>query len=122
MAQEGTTIEREVGGENQRWYLARLLPYRASEQKIDGTVLTFIDISKGRAAWNAVTTAAPGSALVFGRESVGLPDALLEAHAAHVYGIPTIGAVRSLNLASAASIVVYEALRQLGAWDATFNA
>ncbi|EKT4467716.1 PAS domain-containing protein [Pseudomonas putida] len=49
VAQGETTIEREVGGENQRWYLARLLPYRASEQKIDGTVLTFIDISKGRA-------------------------------------------------------------------------
>lgn len=50
VAQGETTIEREVGGENQRWYLARLLPYRSSEQKIDGTVLTFIDISKGRAA------------------------------------------------------------------------
>ncbi|AIR91019.1 CheR family methyltransferase [Pseudomonas cremoricolorata] len=44
------TIEREVGGRNQRWYLARLLPYRSSEQHIDGTVLTFIDISQSRAA------------------------------------------------------------------------
>ncbi|MFJ4386231.1 CheR family methyltransferase [Pseudomonas sp. NPDC089408] len=43
-------IEREVGGQDQHWYLARLLPYRSSEQKIDGTVLTFIDISKSRAA------------------------------------------------------------------------
>jgi tRNA(Leu) C34 or U34 (ribose-2'-O)-methylase TrmL len=31
-----------------------------------------------------------------------------------VYGIPTSGAVRSLNLASAAAIVLYEALRQVG--------
>ncbi len=58
---------------------------------------------------------APGDALVFGRESVGLPRELLEAHAGEVYGIPTLGAVRSLNLASAAAVVVYEALRQTGA-------
>jgi tRNA (cytidine/uridine-2'-O-)-methyltransferase len=57
----------------------------------------------------------PGDALVFGRESVGLPRALLEAHPGEVYGIPTLGAVRSLNLASAVAVVVYEALRQVGA-------
>lgn len=43
-------IEREVSGNNQRWYIARLLPYRSSEDHIDGTVLTFIDITKRRAA------------------------------------------------------------------------
>jgi tRNA (cytidine/uridine-2'-O-)-methyltransferase len=57
----------------------------------------------------------PGDALVFGRESVGLPDDLLEERAAAVYGIPTLGPVRSLNLANAVSIVLYEALRQAGA-------
>ncbi|CAN7440821.1 CheR family methyltransferase [Pseudomonas umsongensis] len=43
-------IEREVSSNDQRWYIARLLPYRSSEDHIDGTVLTFIDISKRRAA------------------------------------------------------------------------
>ncbi len=43
-------IEREIGGQDHHGYLARLLPYRSSEQKIDGAVLTFIDISKSRAA------------------------------------------------------------------------
>jgi tRNA (cytidine/uridine-2'-O-)-methyltransferase len=57
---------------------------------------------------------APGDALVFGKESTGLDPALLEEHAGDVFGIPTIGAVRSLNLANAASIVLYEALRQTG--------
>jgi tRNA (cytidine/uridine-2'-O-)-methyltransferase len=56
-----------------------------------------------------------GDALVFGKESVGLPDALLEARADSVVGIPTLGEVRSLNLANAISIVLYEALRQVGA-------
>ncbi len=58
---------------------------------------------------------APGDALVFGRESVGLPDELLADHPDDVIGIPTLGAVRSLNVANAASIVLYEALRQVGA-------
>lgn len=59
----------------------------------------------------------PGDALVFGKESTGLPRALLDRYPEHVYGIPTAGAVRSLNLASAAAIVLYEALRQLGGLD-----
>jgi tRNA (cytidine/uridine-2'-O-)-methyltransferase len=62
----------------------------------------------------------PGDALLFGRESVGLPDDLLAEHRASVYGIPTLGPVRSLNLANAVSIVLYEALRQVGALDSTF--
>lgn len=53
-------------------------------------------------------------ALVFGGESRGLPDDLRTA-LAPLYRIPMSGeGVRSLNLASAASIVVYEGLRQLG--------
>jgi tRNA (cytidine/uridine-2'-O-)-methyltransferase len=57
---------------------------------------------------------APGDALVFGKESSGLPRELLDKHRGEVFGIPTAGAVRSLNLASAAAIVVYEALRRSG--------
>ena len=60
---------------------------------------------------------APGDALVFGRESVGLPEAILDAHADRHVGIATLGAVRSLNLANAAGIALYEALRQCGALD-----
>lgn len=56
----------------------------------------------------------PGDALVFGRETTGLPAELLEAHADAVFGIPTSGAVRSLNLSNAVAIVLYEALRRSG--------
>jgi tRNA (cytidine/uridine-2'-O-)-methyltransferase len=59
----------------------------------------------------------PGDALVFGKESVGLPPALLAAHEQELVGIPTLGAVRSLNLANAVSIALYEALRQVGELD-----
>lgn len=59
----------------------------------------------------------PGDALVFGKESVGLPEALLAQHTEELVGIPTLGPVRSLNLANAVSIALYEALRQLGELD-----
>ena len=59
----------------------------------------------------------PGDALVFGKESTGLDQALLDRFPADVFGIPTIGAVRSLNLANAVSIVLYEALRCAGVLD-----
>ncbi len=62
---------------------------------------------------------AAGDALVFGKESVGLPPDLLDRFVDRQRGIPTLGAVRSLNLANAASVAVYEALRQLGALDAS---
>lgn len=40
------TIERTVQHRDGRWYLARLLPYRTVEDRIDGVVLTFVDITE----------------------------------------------------------------------------
>ncbi|HTY55457.1 MAG TPA: CheR family methyltransferase, partial [Candidatus Binataceae bacterium] len=37
--------EREVKSSDGRWYLARLVPYRTIEDKIDGVVLNFVDIT-----------------------------------------------------------------------------
>ncbi|MBI9020126.1 MAG: tRNA (cytidine(34)-2'-O)-methyltransferase [Verrucomicrobia bacterium] len=55
----------------------------------------------------------PGDCLIFGSESRGLPLELLEANPDDVYNIPIqLEHVRSLNLANAAAIVLYEALRQ----------
>jgi tRNA (cytidine/uridine-2'-O-)-methyltransferase len=64
---------------------------------------------------------APGDALVFGRESVGLSEDLLARFPDRVTGIPTLGAVRSLNLANAVGIAVYEALREIGALSVTYS-
>jgi tRNA (cytidine/uridine-2'-O-)-methyltransferase len=60
---------------------------------------------------------APGDALVFGCESTGLPDELLGSYRTQCFSLPTVGAVRSLNLSNAVSIAAYEAVRQLGAFD-----
>jgi tRNA (cytidine/uridine-2'-O-)-methyltransferase len=56
----------------------------------------------------------PGDALVFGRESTGLPRDLLQTHDDRCWGIPTSGAVRSLNLSNSVAIVLFEALRKNG--------
>lgn len=57
----------------------------------------------------------PGDVLMFGRESVGLPEDVK--HDGHVTGrvrLPMLPSLRSLNLANSASIAVYEAWRQNG--------
>src|SRR5690348_9686136 len=43
-------IEREVRSGDGRWYAVRVLPYRTGENRIDGAVLTFIDITGLRRA------------------------------------------------------------------------
>ena len=53
----------------------------------------------------------PGDFLVFGRETKGLPDRLLEANSDRLLTIPMHG-TRSLNLATAVAIVLFEAVRQ----------
>lgn len=53
--------------------------------------------------------------LVFGRETRGLPQQILDANPERALRIPMMGGgVRSLNLSNAVSIALYEALRQLG--------
>jgi tRNA (cytidine/uridine-2'-O-)-methyltransferase len=59
----------------------------------------------------------PGDCLLFGNESHGLPATVRERYAHRTFGIPMPGTgVRSLNLATSAGIVLYEALRQLHHW------
>jgi tRNA (cytidine/uridine-2'-O-)-methyltransferase len=58
----------------------------------------------------------PGDFLVFGRESRGLPEALLEEFAGQSLTIPMPGRTRSLNLANSVAIALYEGLRQVEHW------
>jgi len=58
---------------------------------------------------------APGDFLVFGSETKGLGEEFLRTRMERTYRIPIFEpGVRSLNLANAVSIVLYEALRQTG--------
>jgi tRNA (cytidine/uridine-2'-O-)-methyltransferase len=61
---------------------------------------------------------APGDQLVFGCETRGLPASILDGNEDATWVIPIFSDhVRSLNLSNAASIVLYEGLRQLGRLD-----
>lgn len=62
-----------------------------------------------------------GDALLFGKESVGLADEVVARFAKTAVGIPTLGAVRSLNIANAVSIGLFEALRVTGSLAETFT-
>jgi tRNA (cytidine/uridine-2'-O-)-methyltransferase len=53
------------------------------------------------------------SVLVFGNETQGMPERIREKHPEQLFRIPMGAAVRSLNLATAVGIVLYEAVRQL---------
>jgi len=55
----------------------------------------------------------PGDFLVFGRETKGLPEPLLEANRESLLTIPMTAKTRSLNLATAVAIVLFEGMRQV---------
>ncbi len=64
-----------------------------------------------RAYWEAEFR--PGDWLVFGRETRGLPASLLKEYPQECLTIPMMPGARSLNLATAAGLVLYEAVRQV---------
>ncbi len=63
-----------------------------------------------RLVWEA--TFREGDVLLFGSESRGLPASILQENPAHNLKLPMSDLVRSLNLASTANTVAYEAVRQ----------
>ncbi len=81
----------------------------------------FTDKHPGAKIWMATTKArhiytdvsyAPEDFIMFGRESAGIPEEILAENEAACIRIPMREQIRSLNLANAVSIVLYEALRQ----------
>jgi tRNA (cytidine/uridine-2'-O-)-methyltransferase len=69
----------------------------------------FVTTKTKRAYWDVKFR--PGDFLVFGRETKGLPEPVLSANAEDCITIPMHG-TRSLNLATAVAIVLFEAVRQ----------
>ena len=58
-----------------------------------------------------------GTYLVFGRESVGLPEELVRANLERSVRIPMIESVRCLNLSNSVAVAAYEVFRQNGFSD-----
>jgi len=56
----------------------------------------------------------PDSFLVFGKETRGLPQQILEGYPGIQIRVPMVSEARSLNLSNSVAVVLYEALRQQG--------
>ena len=77
--------------------------------KQSGARYFFVTTKAKRAYWDLQFR--PGDFLVFGRETKGLPESLLAENEPWCITIPMEG-TRSLNLATAVGIVLFEAVRQ----------
>jgi tRNA (cytidine/uridine-2'-O-)-methyltransferase len=100
------------------WPAVQIVRHAALEDFLEAVVpgRLFCFSAHAQALYTSATYQA-GDALVFGSESRGLPASLLEENSARTLTIPLLtDKVRSLNLATAVGIVLYEALRQLHRW------
>jgi tRNA (cytidine/uridine-2'-O-)-methyltransferase len=77
----------------------------------EGARFFYLTTKSPQAYWDARFER--GDFLVFGRETKGLPEALLDANPEWCLTIPMPGSTRSLNLATAVGIVLYEGVRQV---------
>jgi tRNA (cytidine/uridine-2'-O-)-methyltransferase len=97
--------------------ITRHLVFEEIEDQNRGSGFLFLSARADRSFFEAALK--PGDFLVLGPESSGLTKQFLS-HSdrrEHTFRIPMPGNTRSLNLSTAAGIVVYEALRRLGALD-----
>lgn len=73
----------------------------------------YVEVQGKKLHWEANFTRSQELYLVFGPETRGVPEALMKSHPDQVLRIPMRG-TRSLNLATAVAITLYEAVRQRG--------
>ena len=81
-------------------------------ERLAGKPFWYFTKTSRRVVWNALFS--PGDVLVFGSETRGLPQSILNEEPSRNLGFPMREEVRSLNLASTATAAIYEAVRQFG--------
>jgi len=97
------------------WEKVKLSRHESWEKFLEtlpaGAALFFFSTKGEKTLWNA--SFPEGAYLVFGKETAGFPKKFYETYRERMYRIPQeADAIRSLNLSTAAGIVLYEALRQ----------
>ena len=131
-------IGRTCVATNSRLHLIEPLGFKLNEKmlkragldywdKLDVTVYSdyqdFLDKNPGAKIYMATTKAhkvytepeyEPDCYIMFGKESAGIPEEILLDNQENCVRIPMLGDIRSLNLSTSVSIVLYEALRQNG--------
>lgn len=95
------------------WYMVEISYYDSIQEFFDKNknIDIFYLTTKAKRSYNTVSFS-NNCALVFGKETKGLPESLLLANPERCIRIPMFNEARSLNLSNAVSIVAYEALRQ----------
>lgn len=79
-----------------------------------GAPMVIVEEKAGRTIYDHAFE--PGTYILFGKETTGIPDWAMNRYAGQTLRIPMYDArVRSLNLSNSVSITMYEAIRQLGA-------
>lgn len=58
------TSEREIPAEGKRWYLRRITPYRTTDNRIDGVVVTFVDITRRKTSEESLLRMAEQDAFI----------------------------------------------------------
>lgn len=96
----------------ERVRLSRHVNYADFRAAAGARTVWMLSTRGGRGLWDA--RFGPDDVLLFGPESRGLPDALLDADPDRALRIPMLSSERSLNLATAVGVALYEALRQTG--------
>lgn len=98
------------------WYLTDIRYYDSLEELMDkyytGNNFYFLSTKAKRVYSDA--SFKDGDFIVFGKETRGLPEPLLEKHYDESLRIPMVADARSLNLGNSVALTVYEALRQNG--------
>ncbi len=97
------------------WQHLEVLYYDSSKDffsKNANETMVFLSSHGTQSHWDINYT--ENTFLVFGKESVGLPDYIKETYKNQLFKIPLYSEkIRSLNLANAVAIIAYEGLRQL---------
>lgn len=95
--------EKEVRSEDGRWYVRRILPYRTLDNRIDGVVITFVDVTERK---STAADVAHKHAKVIEKSADFLHNreahlaAILETAADAIITIDAQGAIQSVNAAS----------------------
>lgn len=97
------------------WHLLDIHIHKNLEEFINSVNPTrlYLATTKGARRYDEIEIE-PGSFLVFGKETKGLPQQLLEKLPQQCFRIPMKDDARSLNLSNSVAIIVYEAFRQNG--------
>ncbi|NLO76388.1 MAG: tRNA (uridine(34)/cytosine(34)/5-carboxymethylaminomethyluridine(34)-2'-O)-methyltransferase TrmL [Clostridia bacterium] len=95
------------------WSLLDIHLYKNLEEFLQGKDpnLLFLATKKATKSYTE-TSFPPGAYLLFGKETEGLPEELLNAYPGQCLRIPMREGIRSLNLSNSVAVVVYEAFRQ----------